>query len=192
MYDKPLPRAAQHKLQTLYLANTDYASAAFVDFSLELLRRGIDLAGVFFEAEEAYASTVVDGLSGHFARQRGFIYLATNPVYRGTVYKVGLTRQRPDERMRSLATAGVLGHFMLVKDWPSRDVQRSEIRAHQALAAYNVQGEFFEAHYTVAIAAIDDVLLEERGAFDELYRLCGMPSQPFPDSVFPPSTTAIA
>jgi len=146
-------------------------SLSFVRQCLQLLRKGYDLDQFFNGAEEVFSEIVEEGLKALRRSQAGFIYLATNPLYGNNVYKIGLTRLTPDARMVSLQTAGVLGSFVLVEQWPSSDVDLTENRCHRLFSKKRIKGEFFHESYKVLIAGISEVIAEEHRALATLARL---------------------
>ena len=145
--------------------------ASFVDHCLELIHRGVDLAPFFNNAEFLYEDVIDAGTAEHVQEQSGFIYLAANPVYQANIYKLGKTRKSALARMRSLATAGVLGEYVLVGSWPTRDIDRTEARCHQLLSEIRIDGEFFHSDYQSLVSAILRVLREEDEAFSTLSEL---------------------
>jgi hypothetical protein len=145
--------------------------ARFVDHCLELIYRGVDIGALVSDSEIVFVEAIDNGLDEHIRNHTGLIYLAANPVYQSNIFKIGKTRKSGIERMDTLKTAGVLGSFVLAGSWPSRDLDRTEVRCHQALADCRIDGEFFHVDYHSAAAAITRVLGEEDKTFMTLQEL---------------------
>lgn len=139
-----------------------------MQYCLAVISKGFDLAEYFDGAQSAFSTVVEEGLVELARRNKGFIYLAVDPTMPVGVHKVGLTRKTPEDRMRSLETSGSLGHFILVKSWPSTNVALTEALCLAALADLQVKGELFLGHYTTLVEKIDRIMQSESDAIHAL------------------------
>lgn len=149
------------RLQSLYFSATTAAGQVkFATACLALGRQGYPLAD-FFEQEglgDVYQEMLDESMAAHLKRRAGHIYLAVHPIYIQGLYKIGATRKTPEERRRSLTTAGIPGQFTLVKSWPVPDAFAAEAHCARTLSQRRVQREFYEGTFPELTAAIDGVV----------------------------------
>lgn len=152
------------QLQKLYFAAVNPASQlAFAEKCLALSRRGFSVQS-FFQEEglaDCYQELLDESLANYIERKCGHLYLAVHPIYSVGLYKVGVTRKSPEQRMKSLPTAGIPGQFTLVKSWPVPEPFAAETHCARTLSQRHVQGELYEGTFPELTAAIDGVVDEE-------------------------------
>jgi hypothetical protein len=166
-----LPVSCSNKLRRLFYSREQRRDQLLARYCLELVYRGYELTDFFATEPSLFAEALESGLRQELKAQRGFIYLAVNPVYPQGVHKVGKTRLHLESRMAALTTEGVLGQYLVVKAWRSRDVHRTERRCHCALAHCAIEKEFFNGEFRKLTRIIDRVLKEERKALRQLSRI---------------------
>jgi hypothetical protein len=154
----------QTRLRSQYFsAVTLEGKLRFAQTCLTLARRGYRISD-FFEKEglkEVYQEMLDEALAAHFERKSGHLYLASHPIYARGLYKIGATRKTPEDRMRSLATAGIPGHFILVKSWAVPDVFAAEAHCARTLSQRRAQREFYAGTFLELTTAMDGVATEE-------------------------------
>lgn len=148
-------------LQKLYFSATSVEGHLhFAEKCLELSRRGFSVAE-FFRDEglaDCYQDQLDESLARYIEQKSGHVYLAVHPIYPTGLYKIGATRKTPEQRMQSLPTSGLPGHFVLVKSWAVPEPFAAETHCKRTLAQRRVQGELYEGTYSELIAAIDGVV----------------------------------
>jgi hypothetical protein len=152
------------QLQKLYFGSeSPQAKLRFAEKCMELSRRGFSVQAFFREEglDDCYQELLDEALALYLATKSGHLYLAVHPIYTAGLYKVGATRKTPEERMQSLTTAGIPGHFTLVKSWPVLEPFAAEAHCARTLAQRRVQREFYEGTFPELTAAIDGVVDEE-------------------------------
>lgn len=102
-------------------------------------RLGISSDDPFFDD---HLDALVSALEVWGVARRGWVYLTRIDGIE-SVFKVGMTRQAPETRMRSLSSSGVPGDFVLVQAWPAWDAFGIEKIAHEELADCRWKKEFF-------------------------------------------------
>jgi hypothetical protein len=154
----------QKRLRLQYFSATSReGQLRFAQTCLTLVRRGYRLLD-FFEQErlaDEYQEMLDEAMAAYISSKSGHLYLAVNPIYTSGLYKVGATRKTPEDRMRSLTTAGIPGKFTLVKSWAVPDAFAAEAHCARTLAQRQIQREFYEGPYPELTAAIDGVVAEE-------------------------------
>jgi hypothetical protein len=169
----------QKKLRFQYFsAGNREGKLRFAQTCLHLTRRGYCL-GDFFEREGldgVYQELLDEALELHNQHKSGHLYLAVNPIYATSLYKIGATRKAPEERMRTLKTAGIPSQFTLVKAWPVPDVFAAEAHCRRALAERWVQREFYEGAYSELIEVLQRIVEDERDLVRKLSRAIELPS----------------
>lgn len=152
------------RLQSLYFsATTTAGQVKFATACLQLGRKGYPL-GDFFEQEglgDVYQEMLDESMAAHLKRRAGHIYLAVHPIYIQGLYKIGATRKTPEERRRSLTTAGIPGQFTMVKSWPVPDAFAAEAHCARTLSQRRIQREFYEGTFPELTTAIDEVVERE-------------------------------
>lgn len=85
----------------------------------------------------------------------GFVYILLNPSFPDQV-KIGLTRQSPRIRAKSLWTTGVPTEFIVIYDELVSDCQVVEERLHERFSGYRVNRarEFFRIPVSEAVRAL--------------------------------------
>lgn len=159
-----LTLSQQKRLRSLYFAAVSReGKLCFAQTCLKFARKGYCLSD-FFEREcldGLYQEMLDEALAAHFEQNSGHVYLAVNPIYPKGLYKVGATRKTPEDRRRSLSTAGIPGQFILVKTWPVPSAFAAETHCKQALLLRRVQREFYEGTFLELTTAMDEVVTEE-------------------------------
>ncbi len=169
----------QHKrLRALYFAaGSAEGKLRFAQSCLTLARRGYALDD-FLQGEGPdglYQEMLDEALAAHLGHRAGYIYLAVHPIYTTGLYKVGATRKTPEERMRSLTTAGIPGQFTLVKAWPVPDAFAAEASCARTLAQRRIQREFYEGTYPALTTAMQGVVDAEWRLVRSLSQAIEMP-----------------
>jgi hypothetical protein len=149
------------RLQSLYFsATTTEGQVKFAAACLELGRKGYALADFFAQESlgEVYQEMLDESMAAHLKQRAGHVYLAVHPIYIQGLYKIGATKKTPEERRRSLTTAGIPGQFTMVKSWPVPDAFAAEAHCKRMLSQRRIQREFYEGTYPDLTAAIDGVV----------------------------------
>lgn len=154
------------RLRRAYFGACDpEGNARFADVCLKLSRQGYRIHD-FFASEDVcdlYSETLDEAMQTRLKTKAGHLYLAANAIYSPGLYKIGLTRQAPADRMRSLRTAGIPSPFTLVKAWAVPDVFAAEASAHRLLRDRRVEGEFYEGTHSLLARLLEDVVEREWG-----------------------------
>lgn len=118
---------------------------------------------------EWYQDDVMDILLQEIEKRSGFIYVAaSSSVY----HKVGMTRKQPEERIRSLNSAGVLHDLQLIMAYPVYDVQ-IEKYIHQTLK--QLTPYHHKEHFALPVNVISKVIDEEHQKFLSFLKNIGLP-----------------
>jgi hypothetical protein len=157
-----LTPASSRKLNSLYRSYSEHAPLKFVQYCLYLCDQNIDISPYFQGAHSVFEDYVKEGMDEYKKRFAGYIYLSVNPFMGKDIHKVGMTRKTPNERMKTLSTAGTLGDFIVVQSWETFNVEVTEKKCHRSLKDYFVQKEFFKGAYTLLIPPINLVIKEEK------------------------------
>ena len=89
----------------------------------------------------SHFSIEINQLLKEIKTKKGWVYVAKNPdqIY----YKVGFTKKNPNERARTLKTAGVIKEFNIIFALDFLDCKKAEKTIHNKLEKFHVSGEFF-------------------------------------------------
>lgn len=90
----------------------------------------------------------------------GFVYVASNPLLREGVYKVGRSERHPRRRLAELIATGVPAPFELIMYAPFDDVNQAENMIHRNLSEHRQSGEFFLCSIEVIKEAFVKALAE--------------------------------
>lgn len=92
----------------------------------------------------------------------GFIYIIRNPAMGENIFKIGLTRNEVDERVKQLSKTSVPDKFYKAQEWNVKDCVVAEKKIHSILDRYRVdpRREFFEIEYSEAVETITNVCRE--------------------------------
>lgn len=92
----------------------------------------------------------------------GYIYIIRNPVMGQNIFKIGLTRNKVDERINQLSKTSVPDKFYKAQEWNVCDCVAAEKKIHELLNKQRVdpRREFFEVDYTIAVEVITKVCKE--------------------------------
>ena len=93
-------------------------------------------------------------------RNLGWIYVVRNPMYKDTVFKIGLSKRPPMKRAEELSrSTGVLGEFEVVYFVHVSDRKLAEKVVHSKLVDFRVSAgkEFFQAPLPRITKVLDEV-----------------------------------
>jgi hypothetical protein len=96
-------------------------------------------------------------------RRKGYIYIATNHI--NTYYKVGMTKQHPSKRLKSLNSAGVFYELNFVRVFPVPDIH-IETYVHSNLIKIYPKSKYKE-FFNLPLNLIENVIEEEIESFNE-------------------------
>ena len=155
----------------LYAKENPLTPLALATYCMSMLYLDAGISSVIVDAVPAIGEMLEQGLQELITVHKGSVYLAANPVYPAQIYKIGYTRLAPQARMRSLGSAGVLGHFVLLKGWSSKLPVLTERKIHQTLQPYRAQGELYQAPYALLHEVIEAQLERESLLIHELFKI---------------------
>lgn len=115
----------------------------------------------------------------HWGAAAGHLYVAANAMH-PQLLKVGMTRLTPAARLAQMASAGVVGNFVLLGEWPVHDRHWLERQAHERMSHAPRHKEFFAIAWADAFETIEAVIKDDRALFER----AGFPL------VDPPTTNA--
>ena len=95
--------------------------------------------------------------------RKGYIYIATNHI--NTYYKVGMTKQHPNKRLKSLNSAGVFYELDFVRIFPVPDIH-IENYVHSNLMKIYPESKYKE-FFNLPLNLIENVIEEEIDSFNE-------------------------
>lgn len=106
-----------------------------------------------------------DAINEGMKKYNGYIYVAEHP--NNDYYKVGMTRNNPENRIKSLNQAGVFDHLTLIKSYYVNDIRLENI-IHQQLELCTPfkYKEFFKT----SLFIIDDVIRAEINEFNHFFK----------------------
>jgi hypothetical protein len=89
----------------------------------------------------------------------GFIYILRNPTMENNIFKIGLTRNKVDERAKQLSKTSVPDKFYKCQEWNVKDCVKAESLIHDKLIKYRVdpRREFFQIKYDIAVEVIGEI-----------------------------------
>lgn len=92
----------------------------------------------------------------------GYIYILRNPIMGKNIFKIGLTRNDVDERIKQLSNTSVPDKFYKSQEWNVKDCIKAEKEIHLRLTDYRIdkRREFFNVEYDKAISVIFEVVNE--------------------------------
>lgn len=105
----------------------------------------------------------LDFLLEELDRRKGYIYIATNHI--NTYYKVGMTKQHPSKRLKSLNSAGVFYELNFVRVFPVPDIH-IETYVHSNLIKIYPKSKYKE-FFNLPLNLIENVIEEEIESFNE-------------------------
>lgn len=98
------------------------------------------------------------------SEKAGYIYMSSSPALKEDIFKVGMTRRKPEDRMEELGQGtGVPARFLILHSWTVSDCVKAESLIHEALKQYrlNPNREFFQASsekiYGIADQIVRDI-----------------------------------
>jgi hypothetical protein len=93
--------------------------------------------------------------------KEGYIYISHSPALKEDIFKVGMTRGKPEDRMEQLGQGtGVPARFLIDKSWKVSDCIKAESLIHEALKQYrfNPNREFFQAPHEKIFGIVDQIV----------------------------------
>lgn len=104
-----------------------------------------------------------DFLLEELDNRKGYIYIATNNI--NTYYKVGMTKQNPNKRLKSLNSAGVFYELNFVRIFSVPDIH-IETYVHSTLMKIYPQSRYKE-FFNLPLNLIENVIEEEISHFNQ-------------------------
>ena len=104
--------------------------------------------------------SMVEDLSDNSPPITGYIYIMSNPSYKG-IYKIGVSRTHPHKRREQLsASTSTITPFVLEYYLQCVSPFDAEVEVHEALAVYRVNEnrEFFRISFHEAVRAIERIV----------------------------------
>jgi hypothetical protein len=92
------------------------------------------------------------------AKKEGYIYMIRCRLHEKDLYKIGRTKNHPDQRIEELDNTGVPEKFMLIQDWKVTDDVLAESLVHKALDRYRTNKEYFKARASIILRIIDETI----------------------------------
>ncbi|MEP5339510.1 MAG: GIY-YIG nuclease family protein [Algibacter sp.] len=95
-------------------------------------------------------------------KDSGFIYIIRNPTMGANIFKIGLTRNEVEERIKQLSKTSVPDKFYKAQEWNVKNCVTAEKEIHNLLEKFRIdpRREFFEINYEVAVETITKVCNE--------------------------------
>ena len=92
----------------------------------------------------------------------GYVYILRNPAMEKNIFKIGLTRNDVDERVKQLSKTSVPDKFYNCQEWNVKDCVKAERLIHEKLKQYRIdpRREFFCLEYGVAVSVVNEVVAE--------------------------------
>lgn len=92
-------------------------------------------------------------------KDSGFIYIIRNPIMGPNIFKIGLTRNEVEERIKQLSKTSVPDKFYKAQEWNVKNCVKAEKEIHDLLEKFRIdpRREFFEVNYEEAVRIISMV-----------------------------------
>lgn len=113
----------------------------------------------WFEAKEE--DLIIEKNSDLFTgANSGYIYILRNPAMEKNIFKIGLTRNKVNDRAEQLSKTSVPDKFYKSQEWNVKDCVRAEKEIHSRLNNFRIdpRREFFKIEYDYAIKTIKEVV----------------------------------
>lgn len=106
--------------------------------------------------------TVKKTINQYMDPNSGFIYILRNPLMGKNVFKIGLTRNKVEDRAKQLSKTSVPDKFYKAQEWNVIDCVAAEKKIHSILEKYRIdqRREFFEINYSEAVETITKICNE--------------------------------
>lgn len=105
---------------------------------------------------------LIDELYDYLQNKSGYIYIANNNI--NVYYKVGMTKQHPSKRLKSLNSAGVFYELSFVRVFKTYDVFLEHL-IHQTLYDLYPKAKFKE-FFKLPLNLIEHIIQEELDRFN--------------------------
>lgn len=105
---------------------------------------------------------LIDELYDYLQSKSGYIYIANNNI--NSYYKVGMTKQHPSKRLKSLNSAGVFYELSFVRVFQTYDVFLEHL-IHQTLYDLHPKAKFKE-FFKLPLNLIEHIIQEELDRFN--------------------------
>jgi len=95
-------------------------------------------------------------------KDSGFIYIIRNPTMGKNIFKIGLTRNEVEKRIKQLSKTSVPDKFYKAQEWNVKNCVKAEKQIHDLLEKCRIdpRREFFEIDYEEAVKTITKVCSE--------------------------------
>lgn len=112
---------------------------------------------------DEYLDIIYNAIKSYFKYSSGFVYIAVNPVLKD-IHKIGQTRKTPEERAKTLRTAGVLGTYIIIKQYKVLDrfYCESAIKKQLKEMAIPNSRELFKIYWEELFKITDVVIDKEK------------------------------
>ena len=92
-------------------------------------------------------------------KDSGFIYILRNPTMGLNIFKIGLTRNEVEERIKQLSKTSVPDKFYKAQEWNVKNCVKAEKEIHDLLENFRIdpRREFFDIDYDAAVGTITKV-----------------------------------
>lgn len=138
-------------------------SARFAERALTLARRGTRIP----LSDELLFDFAVESVATWARSRGGFVYAATNPLF-PHVIKIGQTGQRPQDRIKTLSTAGLPVEFTLVGSAWFPDRHWAEAEVHRTFKPRHAGKEFFYVRPDRALRQIRYLASQEAAVYEAM------------------------
>tara|TARA_R110001583_G_scaffold190362_2_gene354547 strand:+ start:893 stop:2548 length:1656 start_codon:yes stop_codon:yes gene_type:complete len=103
---------------------------------------------------------IVEKNSNKFTgKNSGYIYVVRTPTMANNIFKIGLTRNDVELRVKQLSNTSIPDKFYKVQEWNVADCVEAEKQIHEILDDYRIdqRREFFEIDFSKAVETISKV-----------------------------------
>lgn len=93
----------------------------------------------------------------------GYIYIAHSPALKEDIFKVGMTRRKPEDRVEEFSQGtGVPARFLVQRKWKVSDCVACESQIHRALSSYRIYAgrEFFQLSYDNLFRIVNETVID--------------------------------
>lgn len=92
-------------------------------------------------------------------KNSGYIYVVRTPTMSKNIFKIGLTRNDVEDRVKQLSNTSIPDKFYKVQEWNVADCVKAEKQVHEILDEYRIdqRREFFEIDFSIAAETITKV-----------------------------------
>jgi len=110
--------------------------------------------------EASNKELIIEKKNNQFSgKNSGYIYVVRTPTMSKNIFKIGLTRNDVEDRLKQLSNTSIPDKFYKVQEWNVADCVKAEKQVHEILDEYRIdqRREFFEIDFSIAAETITKV-----------------------------------